>query len=321
LSTAKKKHTSGRVHQLLAPRYWPTWLAFALVRFVIKLPYRMQLAIGRRLGKVYKLFAPYRRTIVRTNLDLCFPELSTRERRQLEDRFYESLGMTFIETAAGLWSPDRFFEHLGTIKGLEHLENSLRQGKGVLLLSGHFCSLDFAGRILMQHHASCFTYRELRNKLSDRIIKKAREKRCKQLIHRYDVRGFTTALKSGEVVWYAPDQSQGRRKGVFAPFFGIPASTLKATSRIARMTGAAVLPFIIQRLPDAQGYALTIQPALENFPGESDVEDATRFNALLESQVRDNPEQYLWIHRRFKCRPGGEAKLYPQKRGRWRKTG
>lgn len=163
----------------------------------------------------------------------------------------------------------------------------------------------------MRHYPSCFTYRELRNELSDRIVKKAREKNCRILIHRYDLRTFIDALKSGEVVWYAPDQSQGIKRGVFAPFFGIPASTLKATTRLARMTGAAVLPFDIRRLPDARGYALEIRPALENFPGENEVEDATRFNTLLEAQIRDHPEQYLWIHRRFKVLPSGESKLYP----------
>jgi KDO2-lipid IV(A) lauroyltransferase len=279
----------------------------------------MQLVIGRKLGRLYQLLASYRRSIVRTNLELCFPELGSPERRQLENRFYESFGMSVIETATAMWAPESFMENLGTITGLEHLENARRQGKGVLLLSGHFCSLDFAGRILMRHYPACFTYRELRNKLSDKIIKKGREKHCKQLIHRFDLRSFIDALKSGEVVWYAPDQSQGRRKGVFAPFFGIPASTLKATTRLAKMTGASVIPFLIQRLPDARGYALTIQPALENFPGENEVEDATRFNALIESQVRANPEQYLWIHRRFKSRPPGEAKLYPQQPGRPKK--
>jgi KDO2-lipid IV(A) lauroyltransferase len=320
LSGAQQKNESRTDYGLIAPRYWPTWLAFGLVRLVVRLPYRVQLVIGRKLGRLYQLLSGYRRSIVRTNLELCFPELDDRERRHLEDRSYESLGMSLIETASGLWAPESFIENLGTITGLEHLEEARRQGKGVLLLSGHFCSLDFAGRILMKQYPACFTYRELRNKLSDRIIKNAREKHCRQLIHRFDLRAFLDALKSGEVVWYAPDQSQSRRKGVFAPFFGIPASTLKATTRLARMTGAAVNPFVIQRLPDARGYALTIQPALENFPGENEVADATRFNALLESQVRKNPEQYLWIHRRFKSRPPGEPKLYPQKPGRRKKT-
>jgi KDO2-lipid IV(A) lauroyltransferase len=315
----KDKHKPLSGYRLIAPRFWPTWLAIGLMRLTIRLPYRLQLGIGRRLGKLFRLLSAYRRTIVRTNLELCFPELTSRERQALEDRFYESLGMTLVETAAGLWAPDSFFEKLGTITGLEHLESARQQGRGVLLLSGHFCSLDFAGRILMNHVPACFTYQELRNKLSDRVARQAREKNCKLLIHRHDLRGFIRALKSGEIVWYAPDQSQGRKNSVFAPFFGIPASTLTATTRLVKLTGAAVLPFLIQRLPDARGYALTIQPALDNFPGENEVADATRFNALIESQARANPEQYLWIHRRFKCRPKGDPRLYPPKPRRVRK--
>jgi KDO2-lipid IV(A) lauroyltransferase len=315
----KEKHKPVTGYRLVAPRYWPTWLAIGIMRLVIRLPYRLQLGIGRKLGQLFKRFSAYRRTIVRTNLELCFPELPGPERQQLEDRFYASLGMTFVETAAGLWSPDSFFEKLGSIEGLEHLEAASKQGKGVLLLSGHFCSLDFAGRILMSQVPACFTYQELRNKLSDKVVKTAREKNCKLLIHRHDLRGFIRALKSGEIVWYAPDQSQGRKNSVFAPFFGIPTNTLTATTKLAKITGAAVLPFLVERRPEAHGYALTIQPALENFPGETEVADASRFNALIESQVRKNPEQYLWIHRRFKCRPRGDAKLYPPKPRRLRK--
>jgi KDO2-lipid IV(A) lauroyltransferase len=315
----KDKHKPLAGYRLIAPRFWPTWFAIGLMRLTVRLPYRLQLGIGRRLGKLFNLLSAYRRTIVRTNLELCFPELTSRERQALEDRFYESLGMTLVETAAGLWAPDSFFEKLGTITGLEHLESARQQGRGVLLLSGHFCSLDFAGRILMNHVPACFTYQELRNKLSDRVARQAREKNCKLLIHRHDLRGFIRALRSGEIVWYAPDQSQGRKNSVFAPFFDIPANTLTATTRLVKLTGAAVLPFLIQRLPDARGYALTIQPALDNFPGENEVADATRFNALIESQARANPEQYLWIHRRFKCRPKGDPRLYPPKPRRVRK--
>jgi KDO2-lipid IV(A) lauroyltransferase len=315
----KEKHKPVAGYRLAAPRYWPTWLGIAVMRLVIRLPYRRQLGIGRNLGKLFKRFSAYRRTIVRTNLELCFPELPGQERQQLEDRFYESLGMTLVETAAGLWAPDSFFAKLGSIEGLEHLEAARKQGKGVLLLSGHFCSLDFAGRILMNHVPACFTYQELRNKLSDKVVRTARVKQCKILIHRHDLRGFIKALKSGEIVWYAPDQSQGRKNSVFAPFFGIPTNTLTATTKLAKITGAAVMPFLVERLPDARGYALTIRPALEDFPGENEEADASRFNALIESQVRKHPEQYLWIHRRFKCRPRGEAKLYPPKPRRLRK--
>lgn len=303
----------------LAPRYWPTWLGTGLMRLLIRLPYRLQLILGRTLGRLFRLLSPYRRTIVETNLALCFPELGDTERGQLLGRCYESLGMSIIETAAGLWAPERFFNGLGNIEGLEHLETARKQGKGVLLLSGHFCSVDFAGRILLSNYPVCFTYQELRNKLSDMIVKRTREKYCKQLIHRYDLRGFIRALKAGEVVWYAPDQDPGRKNSVFAPLFGIQANTLTATTKLARLTGAAVMPFLVRRLPDARGYALTIQPALENFPGASETEDAARFNALMEAQIRAHPEQYLWLHRRFKTRPEGEARLYPPKPRRARR--
>ena len=309
----KDKHQPVTGLSRFAPRYWPSWLGVGLMRLLIRLPYRWQLVTGRLLGRIFRLFSPYRRTIASTNIELCFPELALRERKQLVERSFESLGMSIIETAAGLWAPDSFFQQLGSIDGLEHLESARRNGKGVLLLSGHFCSLDFAGRILMEHHPACFTYQELRNRLLDQLTQQARRANCKLLIHRHDIRGFIKALKAGEVVWYAPDQDQGRKNSVFVPLFGIPANTLTATTKLARLTGAAVMPFVIQRLPDARGYKLTIEAALENFPGADETEDAARFNALIESQIRAHPEQYLWIHRRFKSRPEGLAKLYPPK--------
>jgi KDO2-lipid IV(A) lauroyltransferase len=286
---------------------------------VVKLPFRMQLAVGRKLGRVFKLLSSYRRTIVRTNIGLCFPNLDTRQQEQLINRFYDSLGMSLVETAFAYWADDRDFGTFGTLDGLEHIEHAHQQGKGILLLSGHFCSLDFAGRMLANYHPACFTYQKLRNKVIDTAIKNRRTETSEILIHRYDTRGFIKALKAGHMVWYAPDQDQSRKNSVFAPFFGIPANTLTSTTKLVKLTGAVVLPFHIRRLPDSKGYALTIAPPLENFPGASEVEDATRFNAILESQVRENPEQYLWMHRRFKTRPAGEDKLYPQKPRRIRK--
>ena len=284
------------------------------------LPYRLQIAVGRSLGRLFMLFNPYRRLIAKTNLALCFPELDDGERQQLCKRFFKSLGISLVEEAASIWAPDRFFDRRGQIQGLEHLEAAQQQGRGVLLLSGHFCSVDFAGRVLVRHYPVCCTYQELRNPLSNHILTKAREKFAGCIIHRHDIRGFIKALKAGKVVWYAPDQSLARKDSVFAPFFGIQANTLTATTKLAKITGAAVLPFEVKRLPDARGYALTIQPPLENFPGENETADATRFNALLETQVRENPEQYLWTHRRFKHRPEGEPKLYPQKPRRVRRA-
>ena len=314
---AKPEHTSYA--SFLAPRYWPTWLGLALARPLALLPYRLQLVAGSTLGRLFMLFNPYRRLIVNTNLALCFPQLDDRERQQLSKLFFKSLGASLVEEVSAMWGSDRFFKRLGQIQGLEHLKAAQAQGKGVLLLSGHFCSVDFAARVLLREHPVCFTYQELRNPLSNHIVTKAREKFSRHMIHRHDIRGFIKALKAGEVVWYAPDQSLERKNSVYAPFFGIQANTLTSTTKLAKITAAAVLPFEIKRLPDARGYALTIQPPLKNFPGENETEDATRFNALLEAQIRENPEQYLWIHRRFKKRPAGEEKLYPPKPRRVRR--
>ena len=286
---------------------------------VVKLPFGLQLAVGRKLGLLFRLLGGYRRTIVGTNISLCFPELDTQQQAQLVKRTYASLGMSLVETAFAYWASDQRFGKFGTLDGLEHIEAAHRQGKGVLLLSGHFCSLDFAGRVLVKHYPACFTYQKLRNKLIDSAVRKRRAETSEILINRFDTRSFIKTLKAGHVVWYAPDQDQSRKNSVFAPFFGIPANTLTATSKLVKLTGAAVLPFHIRRLPGSKGYALTIEPPLQNFPGESETEDATRFNAILEAQIREHPEQYLWMHRRFKTRPDQSEKRYPQKPRRVRK--
>jgi KDO2-lipid IV(A) lauroyltransferase len=303
----------------LAPRYWPTWLGLGFMGLVVKLPFSVQQAVGRKLGILFRMFSGYRRTIVETNISLCFPELNTQQQQQLVKRAYDSLGMSLVETAYAYWASDEDFDAYGTLEGMEHIEAAHRQGKGILLLSGHFCSLDFAGRVLARYLPVCFTYQKLRNKLIDTAIKKRRSETSEILINRFDTRGFIKALKAGHVVWYAPDQDQSRKNSVFAPFFGIPANTLTATTKLVKLTGAVVLPFHVRRLPDSQGYALTIAPPLENVPGASEIEDATRFNAIIETQIREHPEQYLWMHRRFKTRPEEGEKLYPPKPRRVRK--
>jgi KDO2-lipid IV(A) lauroyltransferase len=291
----------------------------SLVWLLHLLPYRLQVGLGPLLGWLFMLFNPYRRLVVNTNLALCFPQLDDSERSQLGKRVFKSLGFSMVEEANSIWAPGHFFDQRGQVQGLEHIRAAQQQGKGVLLLSGHFCSVDFAGRVLIRHQPTCFTYQELRNPLSNHILTKARDKFTHCIIHRHDMRGFIKALRAGKVVWYAPDQSQARKNSVFAPFFGIPANTLTATTKLAKITGAAVLPFEIKRLPGARGYALTIQPALENFPGESETADAARFNALLAALVRDNPVKYMCIHGLFKKRPEGEPQQYPPKPRRVRR--
>jgi KDO2-lipid IV(A) lauroyltransferase len=221
------------------------------------------------------------------------------------------MGMGVMEMAAAWWATDRKLAGLGRIEGLEHLQNALDRGRGALLVSGHFSAFEIAGRLLLRQQAACFTYREFRNPVLHDVMERARRRRCTGMIHRYDVRGFIRALRANQVVWYAPDQDPGRRRGVFVPFFGVTAASLPATSRLAAATGAAVLPLGMRRLPDGSGYRLTICPALRDFPSGDTLTDTQRLTELLEKEIRAVPEQYLWIHRRFKTRPEGKASYYP----------
>ncbi len=152
-------------------------------------------------------------------------------------------------------------------------------------------------------------YRPNENPVLEHQIRGNREARFGEPIKRDDIRGVIRALRCGEGVWYASDQNYGHQHSVFAPFFGIPAATNTATSRIARSTGAAVVPFFTLRLPDGR-YLQIIEPALTDFPSDDPARDAERINHLIEDWVRQAPEQYFWMHRRFKDRPGYEPRFY-----------
>lgn len=150
-------------------------------------------------------------------------------------------------------------------------------------------------------------------------MRSRREKNFDCAHERQDIRNIIGSLKGGMAVWYAPDQDYGRRHSVFAPFFGVPAAMITATARFAKISGAPVVPFFQQRLDDGSGYKLRIMPALEGFPSGDDVADATRINKIIEEEILRQPEQYLWVHRRFKTRPEGEERPYPKRKRRNRR--
>jgi KDO2-lipid IV(A) lauroyltransferase len=266
--------------------------------------------LGALLGAFTYHFSPKRRYIAATNIALCFPKLSAAQQRRLVHKTFRSAGIALIETSLAWWGKNEMLAHRIQIEGLEHLQRATAQNKGVLLLGAHFTSLEISGRLLALHHPCTAMYRRHENPLFEAVIKHSRETHLNHLISRKDLRGMIRALRAGNVVWYAPDQDFGRHNSVFAPFFGIPASTLVTTSKLARLSGAPVVPFFSQRLDDDSGYRLILQPALEDFPSDDDVTDATRINAIIEAQIHKAPDQYLWLHRRFKTRPLGEPGLY-----------
>ena len=287
----------------LKPRYWPIWLLLGFVRLAILLPYRVQLALGRGLGWLLRHSARRRWRITLVNLERCFPELDAAARERLARRHFDSLGMAFIEIGMCWWADAARLRRLAHIEGVENLQAARAQGRGVILLSAHFTTLEIGGRLLGLCTDFHLMYRPNQNALIEEVMRRSRERHFDRAIPRNDVRLMLKSLKNGKPVWYAPDQGYRGKNSEMVPFFGIPAPTNTATSRLARASGAPVVPFFVERLPGAQGYALTLEPALEDFPTEDPVSDALRINRLLEERIRRAPEQYLWSHDRFKVVP------------------
>ena len=181
----------------------------------------------------------------------------------------------------------------------------------MLLITAHFTTLEIGAHILALAHPIRALYRPLRNPVFDHLMRQARRRRTEggEVIEREDLRALLRALREGAVVWYAPDQDHGVHHGVFAPFFGVPAATVTAASRIARRSGALAIPYHPERTSEGH-YRLIVEPPLEGFPGPDPAADAARLNALFERWIRRVPEQYLWTHRRFKTRPAGEPDPY-----------
>lgn len=285
---------------LIAPHYWPTWLGLGLLRLFEPLPFPWLLRLGAALGTLLR-FLPLRFVrIARRNLELCFPEATDAERSVLLAKHFRSVGMALFETAITWWSDDDRIRRITTLEGEEHLQRALAAGRGAILLSAHFTTLEIGARAVCARMPVNIMYRPSRNAVLARFLLRERSKRAKRAIPRDDIRTLVAALGANEPVWYAPDQSYRKKGAQMVPFFGIPAATNTATSRLARMTGAVVLPYFVERLPGNEGYRVVIHPPLEDFPSGDAIQDATRFNALIEAQVRRVPDQYLWIHRRFK---------------------
>lgn len=297
--------------RFLAPRYWLIWLGLGLIRLMAILPFSWQLPLGSRVGCWIGKIARRRRRIAATNLALCFPELTPEQRATLLEAHFAALGIGLFETAMAWWAPDEKLRSLARVEGVEHLQRALDRGKGVILLTGHFTTLELGARFITWHQSFHALYRPHRNPLYEAVMFRERERRSGQPpLAREDLRGLLRAFKRGRAVWYAPDQNHGIRNSVFAPFFGIPTCTITATSRLATLSGAAVVPYFPRRLPGAAGYEVVILPALEDFPSGDVTADTGRINALLEQYIRSAPEQYLWVHRRFKTQPPGNSNPY-----------
>lgn len=294
-----------------SPANWFSWLVYLYMRLLVLLPFRWQLAIGRMLGRCLSIALFPKRRIADRNLSVCFPELSDAERKKLRRRHFESIGMAVSEMAMAWFGSEDRIRALVTLTGVEHLQHALAKGSGVILFSAHFTTLEFPFAALKPHCTRvCGMYRDQRNEMWNVLMHMGRSRNIDDLIPKGSVRAMIKALKQNSVVWYAPDQAYQRKYSALVPFFGEPAMTNTATSRIAAMTGATVLTYFTRRLEDYSGYVVEIGAPLDNFPTEDFVADTTRLMEKLADFVRSCPDQYCWIHKRFKGRPPPYPDIY-----------
>ena len=308
------QQTAFPVKQFIAPRYWPTWLGLGILRLCSYLPLPVLQLLGKSLGTLLYFLPLSQRRIAKINIRLCFPELTPAQQRQRLRANLHSVAMGLFESSLAWWASDARLKKMHRIEGLEHLRHAQNTGKGIILLGGHYTTLELGGRLISRYVHGIGIYKPAHNKLFEAVMAHARKRTFADLIPSKNMRKIIRALKQGQTCWYAPDQDFGRQGTVFAPFMGVPAASLTVTSRMAQLSGAIVIPFSSRRLPDKQGYAITLQAPLDNFPAGEDIADATRVNQAIEAGVRLAPEQYLWVHRRFKTRPFGQPQFYPLRR-------
>jgi len=306
----KRPPKPDKITAFLSPRYWPTWLGLGLLYLIAQLPYTWQIGIGRCIGKLAYLIMRDRRHVADVNLKLCFPEKTSAQRTELIKKNFASVGIGLIEMGMAWWAPQKTIAQLAQPQGKEHLEKGLAKGKGAILLCAHFTTLEITGRIVGKKMDTYTIYREQKNPLFNYIMERSRKKIVAGIIPRHDIRGIVKTLKKNKGVYYAGDQDYGKKYSIFVPFFGVQAATITSLIRLCEMTGAAVIPSSHYRIDNKPYYSLTYHAPLENFPSGDMEEDLLRINQIIEKMILKHPEQYYWIHRRFKTRPEGEKRPY-----------
>jgi KDO2-lipid IV(A) lauroyltransferase len=292
------------------PWFWPMWLLLLGLRLVAKLPLRAQMRLGRALGRLLARIRVREGRVAERNLAVCFPELSAGERATLLRRHLEAIGLSLVEMAIGWFAPLATLERIVTVRGREHLDAALARGQGVILVAAHFTVLEVGVAIIEGFGVRCGgLYRPQGNALLDTLIRHGRSRFMREQIARDNVRAAIRHLKSNGVLLYLPDQTYLGNQSALVPFFGEPALTNIATSKLARLSGAAVLTYFFRRLPDDSGYVVDIGP-LEGVPTDDPIADTRRLVAALERYIRVAPEQYLWTYKKFKYRPEPLPDLY-----------
>jgi KDO2-lipid IV(A) lauroyltransferase len=287
-----------------------TRVALGLVWLLRFLPLAALAPIGRAAGLLAYALVRERRHVTLTNLKLCFPHLDEAGRRRLARRHFQAVGRATIEHGILWWSSKARVQRLVRIEGLEHWQAVA--GRPVIWLAPHFVGLDMGGIRLGSEYRVVSVYSRQKDPAMDRVLYHGRTRFVMpELYSRQEgLRSVIRALRRGLPFYYLPDMDFGSRDSIFVPFFGVPAATVTGLSRIARLAGAVVVPAVTRQLPGGGGYVLTFHPAWRDFPSDDVEADTRRMNAFIEERVREMPEQYFWLHKRFKTRPPGQARFY-----------
>ncbi len=284
--------------------------ALALVWLLHFLPQALLVPLGRGLGLLLYLLAWERRKVVLTNLRLCFPQRSEGERRRIARAHFQAFGRGLLEHGILWWGSKERIQGLVRVEGLEHWQAVAH--RPVIWFAPHFVGLDMGGARIITEWRGVSVYSHQKDPVFDRILLHGRTRFVTPvLFSRQDgIRSIVKAMRQGLPFYYLPDMDFGERDSIFVPFFGVPAATITGLSRIARLARAVVVPVVTRQLPDGGGYVLTFYPAWDGFPSDDVEADTRRMNAFIEERVLETPEQYYWVHKRFKTRPPGEARFY-----------
>lgn len=287
-----------------------TRLGVFILWLIHLLPFPLIVAIGNTVGLLLYLLAGSRRRVGAINLKLCFPELSDSARAKLLRDHFMMFGRGLIERSILWWSSAKRINRLIHVEGVEHFDAI--KDKPAILLVPHFVSMDVGGQWIAQRTDTVCMYANQKSAYLTQLMKEKRARFRTQLLYsrQQGLRPILKGMRAGHPFIYPPDQDQGVKDGAFVPFFGVPAATMTSVPRIAKMTGAKIVPAITRTLPGGKGYVLTFYPAWENYPSGDDIADTKRMNAFIEDRVREMPEQYFWLHKRFKNRPEGEERFY-----------
>ncbi len=297
--------------QFVHPRYWLVWFGILLLWLISLLPLPVTAYLGRGLGTFLYRVAGRRQHIVRTNLELCFPELDSDQVEALMKAHFKALGQAALTIGINMFASQRRLQHLVSMRDRHYYDQAIAGGKPVILLAPHFVAMEIAGLALSPERHMISMYQTIRNPLIDFLVRRGRSRFGGIMVERKsDMRKVVKMMRAGSPFYYLPDQDPGSGDKVFAPFFGVQTAVTPGFSRFARLSKAVVIPCFTKMLPHGRGYEVIFLPPLDNFPTKDPVDDARRMNEAIEVGIREMPEQYFWVHRRFKSRPEGEESLY-----------